>query len=144
MNNNTGRKNRMGYARRASFRAILLLSVLALVGAGITAAQPAKAVPDLKSIAGKWSGTGHSSSGTNALEWTIKEDGTVAIVVGTPSGPRTGVAKISVKDGAFFYESGTSSGIVSFHEEGGQRKLKYQAVMKRDNSRGGAELTAVK
>jgi len=48
---------------------------------------------------------------------------------------------MSVKDGKFFYESGTSSGTVTLHEDGGRRVLKYDAVFKQDNSRGGAELT---
>jgi hypothetical protein len=134
----------MRYARMAPVWSVLVCSLLIFADPGIATAQSAKAVPDLKSIAGKWSGTGHSSAGTNPLEWTIKEDGTVAVVVGTPAGPRTGAAKISIKDGAFFYESGTSSGSVTLHEEGGRRVLKYDAVMKRDNTRGGAELTSVK
>ncbi len=130
----------MPYVRRRSFCGLLLL-VLALAGPGIATAQAPKGTPDLKSIAGKWSGTGQSSLGTNPLEWTIKEDGTVEVIAGTPSGPRTGVGKMSVKDGKFFYESGSSSGIVTLHEDGSRRVLKYDAVFKRDNSRGGAELT---
>jgi hypothetical protein len=131
-------------ARIASFLGVVLLLVLAFADPGVATAQPTKADLDVKSIAGKWTGTGHSSAGTNPLEWTIKEDGTVQVVVGTPSGPRTGVARMSVKDGALFYESGTSSGTVTLHEEGGRRVLKYEAVMKRDNTRGGAELTPVR
>jgi hypothetical protein len=121
-----------------------VLLVLALVGPAIATAQAPKAAPDLKSIAGKWSGTGHSSLGTNPLEWTIKEDGTVEVVAGTPSGPRTGVGKMSVKDDKLFYESGSSSGTVTLQEDGGRRVLKYNAVFKRDNSRGGAELSSAK
>jgi len=130
----------MPFVRHDSFFCGALL-FLALAAPGVTAAQPAALVPDLKSIAGKWSGIGQSSLGTNALDWTIKEDGTVEFVAATPSGPRTGVAKMSVKDGKFFYESGTSSGTVTLHEDGGRRVLKYDAVFKQDNSRGGAELT---
>jgi len=133
----------MPFVQSRSFCNVALL-FLALAGPGVSTAQPAKAVPDLKSIAGKWSGTGHSSLGTNPLEWTIKEDGTVDVIAGTPSGPRTGVGKVSVKDGKIFYESGSSSGTVTLHENGGRRVLKYEAVFKRDNSRGGAELTPVR
>jgi hypothetical protein len=82
--------------------------------------------------------------GTNPLEWTIQEDGTVNVVAGTPGGPRTGTARISVKDGTLFYDSGSSSGPVTLHEDGGRRVLKYEAVFKRNNSRGGAELTPAK
>jgi hypothetical protein len=121
-----------------------VLLALALAGSGIATAQPPKAVPDLKSIAGTWSGTGHSSLGTNPLEWTIKEDGTVEVVARTPGGPRTGVAKMSIRDGKIFYESGSSSGTVTLYEDGSRRVLKYEAVFKRDNSRGGAELTPAK
>jgi hypothetical protein len=133
----------MPYVQIQSFCHLVLL-VLALVGPGIAKAQAPKAAPDLKSIAGKWSGTGQSSLGTNPLEWTIKEDGTVEVVAGTPSGPRTGFGKMSVKDGKLFYESGSSSGTVTLQEEGGRRVLKYDAVFKRDNSRGGAELSPAK
>jgi hypothetical protein len=98
----------------------------------------------LKSIVGKWSGTGHSAVGNNPLEWTIKEDGTVGVVAGTPRGTITGIAKMSNKDGKFFYESGSSSGPVTLQEDGDRRVLKYEAVFKRDNSRGGAELTPAK
>jgi hypothetical protein len=133
----------MPYARRVSSWAIVILVVAALADPGIATAQAVKAAPDLKSLVGKWRGTGHSSLGTNPLEWTIKEDGTVDVVAVTPGGSRSGVAKISVKDGALFYESGTSSGTVTLHEEGGRRVLKYDGLMKRDNTRGGAELTLV-
>ena len=114
--------------------------VLAVNGPWLATAQPAKPPPDLKTIVGKWSGTGHSARGTNPLEWTIKDDGSVDVVAGTPSGPITGVAKMSIKDGSFFYESGSSSGVVTLQEDGGRRVLRYEAVFKRDNSRGGAEL----
>lgn len=117
------------------------LLVLALAGATAALAQTAKPAPDLKSIVGKWSGAGHSAAGKNPLEWTIREDGTVEVVAGTPRGTVTGVAKMSIKDGKFFYESGSSSGPVTLHEDGDRRVLKYEAVFKRDNSRGGAELT---
>jgi hypothetical protein len=104
-------------------------------------AQAARPAPDLKTIVGKWTGTGQSAAGNNPLEWTIKEDGTVDVVAGTPRGTVTGVGRMSVKDGKFFYESGSSSGPVTLQEDGGRRLLKYEAVFKRDNSRGGAELT---
>ena len=117
------------------------LLVLLLASATTVLAQPAKPAPDLKSIVGKWRGTGHSAAGTNPLDWTIKDDGTVNVVVGTPNGAVTGVAKMSIRDGKFFYESGSSSGPVTLQEDGDRRVLKYEAVFKRDNSRGGAELT---
>ncbi len=129
---------------RSFYRGALLFLALALSAPSVTTAQPTTPTPDLKSIAGKWSGTGQSSLGNNPLDWTIKEDGTVEVVAGTPRGPVTGRARISVKDGKFFYESGTSSGPVTLQEEGGRRVLKYEAVFKRDNSRGGAELTPAK
>jgi hypothetical protein len=133
----------MPYVRRRSCGNVALL-VLVFAGAAVGHAQPGNPAPDLKSIAGKWMGTGQSSLGTNPLEWTVKEDGTVAVVAGTPSGPRAGVAKISIRDGKFFYDSASSSGPVTLHEEGGRRTLKYEAMFKRDNSRGGAELTPAK
>jgi hypothetical protein len=133
----------MPHVPRRSFCRVVLL-VVALAGPGIATAQAPKGAPDLKSIVGKWSGTGQSSAGANALEWTIKEDGTVDVIAGTPSGPRTGVAKISIKDGKFFYESGSSSGVVTLREDGNRRVLKYDGVFKRDNSRGSAELTPAK
>jgi hypothetical protein len=132
----------MHHPQRQSLSVALL--VLSLASALVASAQSTKPVPELKSIAGKWSGTGHSPQGTNPLEWNIKEDGTVDVVVGTPSGSRMGVAKLSIKDGKLFYESGTSSGPVTLEESGGRRVLKYEAIFKRDNSRGGAELTAAR
>jgi hypothetical protein len=99
---------------------------------------------DVKTIVGKWSGTGFTPGGTQSLTWTIKEDGTVAALVQTPQGPREGAGKISVKDGKFFYESGASSGPVTISETGDRRTLKYDATMKRDGGRGGAELTLEK
>ena len=131
----------MTFVRSVAVGSALLL---ALALADVAMAQPAKAVPDLKSVAGKWSGTGFTSQGTNPLEWTIKEDGTVDVVATTPGGARTGVAKMTVKDGKLFYESGSSSGPVTLHDDGTRRVLKYEAVFKRDNSRGGAELTPAK
>jgi hypothetical protein len=120
------------------------LLVLTIAGATAALAQPATPAPDLRSIVGKWSGTGHSAAGNNPLEWTIRGDGTVEVVAGTPRGTVTGVGKMSIKDGKFFYESGSSSGPVTLQVEGDRRVLKYEAVFKRDDSRGGAELTPAK
>jgi len=128
--------------RRGSCPCALLLLILASATAAF--AQAAKSAPDIKTIVGKWSGTGQSAAGNNPLEWTIKEDGTVDVVAVTPRGTVIGIARMSVKDGKFFYESGTSSGPVTLQEDGGRRVLKYEAVFKRDNSRGGAELTPVR
>jgi hypothetical protein len=128
--------------RRDIWRCASLLLVLASATAAL--AQATSPAPDLKTIVGKWSGTGNSAAGTNPLEWTIKEDGSVDVVATTPRGNVTGVARMSVKDGKFFYESGSSSGPVTLREDGGRRVLKYEAVFKRDNSRGGAELTPAK
>ena len=122
----------------------LVLLLLAIAGATAAFAQTATPALHLKSIVGKWKGMGHSAAGSNPLEWSIQEDGTVDVVAGTPRGTVTGVAKMSVKDGQFFYESGSSSGPVTLQEEGDRRILKYEAVFKRDNSRGGAELTPVR
>jgi len=121
--------------------ALLTLFLLSTMAAW---AQPTTPVPDLKSIVGKWSGTGQSPLGTNPLEWNINEDGTVDVVAGMPSGSARGKAKMSIKDGKLFYESGTSSGPVTLLEDGGRRVLKYDAVFKRDGSRGGAELSPAK
>jgi|SRR5215472_5665480 len=133
----------MSYVRSRCLCHLALL-VLALAVATAVVAQPANPAPDLKSIVGKWSGTGQSALGNNPLEWTIREDGTVEVVAGTPRGNVTGVAKMSIKDGKFFYESGSSSGPVTLQTDGDRRVLKYEAVFKRDNSRGGAELTPAK
>jgi hypothetical protein len=130
----------MPSTRRRGFRhcVSLLLILSSATGAFAQAAKPA---PDVTTIVGKWSGTGQSAAGNNPLEWTIKEDGTVEVVATTPRGTVTGVARMSSKDGKFFYESASSSGPVTLQEDGGRRVLKYEAVFKRDNSRGGAELT---
>jgi hypothetical protein len=132
------------HSMQRRWRSAVAVLVCSLACTMVAFAQSAKAVPELKSIAGKWSGTGHSPQGTNRLEWDVKEDGTVEVSVGTPSGPRTGWAKLSIKDGKLFYESGTSSGPVTIEESGGRRVLRYDAVFKRDSARGGAELTQVR
>jgi len=120
---------------------LLLLMVLVATGAALAQSN---APVDVKSAVGLWSGNGWSAAGTNHLEWKIQEDGTVEIVVTTQRGPLSGRARISVKDGMLFYESGNSSGPVTVSEVEGRRVLKYEAVMKKDGSRGGAELTLVK
>src|SRR5262245_60196986 len=75
----------MPYIRRCGFwHSVSLLLVLASAMAAL--AQGAKPAPDLKTIVGKWSGTGQSAAGNNPLEWTIKEDGTVDVIAGTPRG----------------------------------------------------------
>ena len=73
----------MSYVRTRGFRRSVSL-LLVLAGASGAFAQPA--TPDLKTIVGKWSGTGQSALGNNPLEWTIKADGTVDVVAGTPRG----------------------------------------------------------
>lgn len=119
-------------------RIFLVTAVLALT---LVDRLPARAqAPDLKSIAGRWTGNGRSALGINPLEWTIKEDGTVDVLASLPNGAVTGKARMSVKGGGFFYESGSSSGPVTIEGEGGRRVLKYDATFKRDNSKGGAEL----
>jgi hypothetical protein len=107
----------------------------------VSVVATAQSDSDLKTIVGTWSGTGFSPAGRSGLTWTIKEDGSVAVLVQTPQGVREGAAKVSVKDGKFFYESATSPGPVTVSESGGRRTLKYEAAMKRDGSRGGADLT---
>jgi len=128
--------------RHSTWYGPLLLLVI-LVAAGSALAQ-SNAPVDVKSAVGLWSGNGSSAAGTYHLEWKIQEDGTVDVVVTTPRGPLTGKARISVKDGQLFYESGTSSGPVTISEVEGRRTLKYEAVMKKDGSRGGADLTLAK
>ena len=64
------------------------------------------------------------------LEWTIKPDGTVDVVASMPRGAVTGTARMSVKGGKFFYESGTSSGTVTLQDDGNRRVLKYDAVFR--------------
>lgn len=132
---------REGWIRSVCGGMLFFMTVSALGCATATAPpMPARAVSDVKSVAGKWSGTGHTPVGTNPLNWTIKEDGTVEVLVATPTGPVTGVGKMSVKDGRLFYESGTSSGNVTLHEDGTRRVLRYDGISKRDSTRVGAEL----
>jgi hypothetical protein len=88
----------MHYIRRRSLSGAALL-LLALTSTLVASAQPAKTVPDLQTIVAKWVGTGRSSLGTNPLEWTIKEDGTVDVLASTPTGQLKGRAKMSIKDG---------------------------------------------
>jgi len=57
----------MPFVRHDSFFCGALL-FLALAAPGVTAAQPAALVPDLKSIAGKWSGIVSHPSGP--MLWT--------------------------------------------------------------------------
>jgi hypothetical protein len=126
---------------QSSFRGLLLV----LVTVGLLACPAlalADSVADLKSIAGKWAGQGRSPLGTNPLEWTIGEDGRVDVVASTPNGTVTGVAKVSIKDGKLFYESGTSSGTLTLQD--GDRRLRYEGLSKRGNNPVGAELTRAK
>ncbi len=92
---------REGWIRSVGGGMLFFMAVSALGCATATAPpMPAKAVSDVKSVAGNWSGTGHTPVGTNPLNWTIKEDGTVEVLVATPTGPVTGVGKVSVKENA--------------------------------------------
>ena|SRR5687767_3342458 len=124
--------------RRVLFVAAML--ALAVIDLSSAVAQ----APDLKSIAGKWKGNGGSPQGTNPLEWTIKEDGTIDVVVVLPTSTIKGKAKMSVKDGAFFYDSATSSGPVTIEGQGDRRVLKYDATFKRNDTKGSAELKPAK
>jgi len=128
--------------RRSFVRGAILATALA--GPAIARAQDQKGSGDVKAIAGKWKGSGQSAQGAVSLEWTIREDGTVTAVTGTPDGPRTSIGQMSIRDGNFFYETRASSGVVTLVEEGGHRLLRYDAVFKHDKSRGSAELTAVR
>ena len=128
--------------RRSFVRGAILATALA--GPAIARAQDRKGSSDVKAIAGRWKGSAQSAQGTVSVEWTIKEDGSVAAVTGTPDGPRNSSGKMSVRDGNYFYETRASSGVVTLVEEGGHRLLRYDAVFKRDQSRGSAELTAVR
>ena len=127
-----------------SFRVAVALLTLAITAPLLGRAQSVTPVRDFKSITGKWTGTGHSPSGTNPLEWTIKEDGTVKVTTRTPSGPRSGTAKLSIENGKLFYDSVTSSGPVTLEQNGARRILKYEAIFKQSNARGGAQLRAAK
>ena len=129
--------------RRARVHAFCLIALL-LLALAIPAIATAQPTPEMKSLVGKWKGTGTSPGGNNDLEWTIQENGTVGVVVGTPGGPRVGAARLGIKDGKFFYDSASSSGVVTVEGAGDDRVLKYEAVFKRDGSRGGAELRLAK
>ena len=128
----------MSMTRRALIAGtVLALTLVQSLGAFAQA-------PDLKSIAGKWTGTGKSTSGTHPLEWTIHEDGTVDVVAQLSTGPNVGGAKITVKDGGFFYESATSSGPVTVEGVGDARVMRYDETLKRTKAKRGAELRPAK
>jgi hypothetical protein len=128
-------------ARAPRFVALLVVFVTtSLLGCPTLAAADSAA--DLKSVVGKWVGQGRSPQGTNPLEWTINDDGSVNVVTSTPNGTVTGVAKMSTKDGKLFYESGTSSGTVIVQDD--NRRLRYEGLSKRGNFPVGADMTRAK
>ena len=122
-------------------RALLIVVIASAIGCS---SVPVKPVTSVKDVAGKWTGSGRTDVGLSALDWTIHEDGRVdviAAVTGAP--PIRGIARVSVRDGRLFYESGTSSGPVTLYEGEGRRMLRYDGVT-RGGARAGADLTPAK
>jgi hypothetical protein len=57
--------------------------------------------------------------------------------------PIRGIARMSLRDGQLFYESGTSSGPVTLYEGDGRRTLRYEGIT-RGGARASADLSAAK
>jgi hypothetical protein len=118
---------------------VLTLTVLS----GCATLPPAKATTDLKAIAGKWEGTLQLRHGSFPFTSTIREDGTVEVVVPafTNPGPRF-VTRISVEDGKYRWKSETTgrTGTYILHEGDGRRVL----ISRADDGSSYAEATPAK
>ena len=119
---------------------VALFLIVAAVAACATS-LPVQPVTSLRDVAGRWTGSGYTAAGSNALEWTIYESGRVDVVVNPIGGPPiTGAARLSLRDDTLFYESATSSGTVTLLEGEGRRQLRYEGVLTRDRTTAGAML----
>ena len=97
--------------------------VVALLAGCAPALAPARLIPDLASIAGKWEGTVTTPGGGSPFTLTIKEDGSWEGVATSPA--RVFKGEIRVRDGRapFFSRTTGGSGTYTLHESNGQCML---------------------
>lgn len=105
-------------------RRVLTVFLMATLVAGCATLPPAKPVQDIRTIAGKWEGTGTAPFGTFPYALTIKEDGSWEGLAPTSPFPKS-EGTMAARDGKVRSVSKTT-GItytITLHEGEGQRIL---------------------
>lgn len=103
-------------------RSFAVSAVLASVLAGCATLPPARAVADVKSLAGEWVGTLTGRFWASSLAMVINEDGTYVMV---RSGGRPTAGTLSVSRGRLVFGGDDGrTGTLSLHEGDGRRVLR--------------------
>ena len=139
---------------RFRYAAAVAIGVLLMTAC---ATVPTLQINDLKSVAGRWQGTGGSRikgfPAGGSVESTIREDGTgeffwlpetiyqLSRFAGVST---TSPARFSVKDGKLLYETAASTGAAILRERDGKRTLEGESVLKDGTGTGWMELAPAK
>lgn len=99
----------------------LAVFVLGVVLAGCASLPPAKPIPSVESIAGKWEGWFKSPTGSGSVRVNFHKDGTYAWTGSKESG--TGTMRLTAGEIRWKSSSGRS-GILTLHENDAKRVLK--------------------
>jgi hypothetical protein len=116
--------------------ALVASTVLAVLGelyAADRSRPTAVAIPDIKSVAGRWSGILYGRpGGTRGQDWVelaLHEDGTYTLASARTIGVFTGSGKLRLADGRLFTEGEKAPATVTLYQRGGKRFLRVEGAM---------------
>jgi hypothetical protein len=115
----------------------LIASTIIVVPADLFAAEPSRLaavpIPDIKSVAGRWSGIVYGRpGGTRGQDWVelaLQEDGTYTLASARTIGVFTGSGKVSLVDGRLTAEGEKARVAFTLYHGGGKRFLRAEGYM---------------
>jgi hypothetical protein len=115
----------------------LIASAIIVVPAGLYAAEQSRpaavSIPDIKSVAGRWSGILYGRpGGTRGRDWVelaLQEDGTYALASARPIGVFTGSGTVSLSDGRLTAEGEKARVTFTLYQGGGKRFLRAEGTL---------------
>lgn len=115
----------------------LIASAIIVVPAGLFAAERSRPaavfIPDIKSVAGRWSGILYGRpGGTRGQDWVelaLQEDGTYALASSRTIGVFTGSGMVSLADGRLSAEGEKARVTFTLYQGGGKRFLRAEGAM---------------
>jgi hypothetical protein len=129
----------MGRRRQTIVFVMLALgasTVLAVVGdlyAADRSSPTAVAIPDIKSVVGRWSGILYGRpGGTRGQDWVelaLHEDGTYTLASARTIGVFTGSGRLRLADGRLFTEGEKTPATITLYQRGGKRFLRVEGAM---------------
>jgi hypothetical protein len=115
----------------------LIASAIIVVPAGLFAAERSRpaavSIPDIKSVAGRWSGILYGRpGGTRGRDWVelaLQEDGTYTLASARTIGVFSGSGTVSLADGRLIAEGEKTRVTFTLFQGGGKRFLRAEGTM---------------